>query len=167
MWTNELTIRKSLRDDRPGFTNDELRDPNGFSHIGDDGVLRSFNGDGEVISYERLDKEQLSNLASWYPEPEHRDHLHDVWKDANSSTVSMEQIWNPPKELLPVVLKQPQLRRRAGVTKKREAPNGLNHSDGENINCLILSCYSDGECIVWGCRNCRHYDEFFSGYCLP
>ncbi|KGY15489.1 hypothetical protein PABG_11476 [Paracoccidioides brasiliensis Pb03] len=148
-----------------GFTDE--RDPNGFRHVGDDGILRYFNGNGEVLNYKRLDKEQLSNLASTYPEPEHRDHLHDVWKDVNSSTVSSEQIWNPSKELLPVVLKQPELLQETGVSKKPKAPDVLKRSDGgENVNCLVISCYTDGECAVWDCWYCLHHDEFISGICM-
>ncbi|ODH43110.1 hypothetical protein ACO22_01113 [Paracoccidioides brasiliensis] len=39
--------------------------PGGFKHVGEDGILRSFDGNGNVVDYTQHSRHQLSVLICW------------------------------------------------------------------------------------------------------
>ncbi|OAX85406.1 hypothetical protein ACJ72_00217 [Emergomyces africanus] len=73
----------------------------GFTHVGNDGVVRSYNGKGEVIDAARLTPQQLVAVAQEAPSADEKKHLLDVWANVDSSKVNETQMWNPPQHVLP------------------------------------------------------------------
>ncbi|EER44871.1 conserved hypothetical protein [Histoplasma capsulatum H143] len=70
----------------------------GFLHIDDHGILRHYDGDGKVLDYARLELTELTAFAQERYTGGTLDDLLAVWKDADSSLVEDEMIWNPPQD---------------------------------------------------------------------
>ncbi|KAK9567664.1 hypothetical protein V6Z88_002003 [Aspergillus fumigatus] len=78
------------------------REPSGerFIHLGDDGVLRSFSGSGDVIAYRQLDPEQINQYISRFPSPD-KEHLLEVYKGVDGRSITeITQLAHPNLELL-------------------------------------------------------------------
>lgn len=71
----------------------------GFSHLGDDGVLRSFHPNGTVIDHVKLSTKQIQRMVDGHGR---NAHLTEVFDGVNGHSVSNEQATNPAKHLLPV-----------------------------------------------------------------
>ncbi|PGH23799.1 hypothetical protein GX50_08982 [[Emmonsia] crescens] len=76
---------------------------NGFFHLGDDKVLRSYDGNGNVIDYALPEDSHLKAVANFFSKRT-QEHVYRVWEDVDSSKFSEEHIWNPPAHLLPLRL---------------------------------------------------------------
>ncbi|KAL2855306.1 hypothetical protein BJY01DRAFT_204419 [Aspergillus pseudoustus] len=73
----------------------------GFVHLGDDGVLRSYNGAGLVLGYHALDPDQIAQYNSGFPISA-QEHLREVFKGVNGRAVTdPAQLTNPVAELRP------------------------------------------------------------------
>lgn len=84
-------------------------DGDGWVHLGDDGVVRSYAPDYTVISHARLSPEQISaNLARFSPSYEQQleDYLSGVFKGVDGRTITNEtEILDPGDDILPEALK--------------------------------------------------------------
>ncbi|PGH36556.1 hypothetical protein GX50_00593 [[Emmonsia] crescens] len=136
-------------------------DPNGFQHIGDDGVMRSFNEAGQVMGYARVNRDGLLGFIADRKSiltPEEKAHLTELWSAVDSSQVNTEQIWQPSKELLPAVLKQQlvdksPVKPSAGLQKRRP------------LYCKRFSCRYNTDCKTVGCLTCTHVGRLEVGSC--
>ncbi|KAE8138981.1 hypothetical protein BDV38DRAFT_281542 [Aspergillus pseudotamarii] len=85
-------------------------DPEGYFHIADDGVARSYDGNDAVIDYVPLANDQLMQLLSNLPEPwqQELDHLHSIFDGVDGlQVVDEDQLLNPPAWLRRVVDREP------------------------------------------------------------
>ncbi|KKZ62304.1 hypothetical protein EMCG_03276 [[Emmonsia] crescens] len=146
-------------------------DLNGFHHIGDDGVMRVFNEAGKVVDYAPLTRDQLLDFITTHQSiltPAEQDHLTQLWSAADGSQVSMEQIWQPPKDLLPKMLVD---QKEHGLKQKQQLvnttpvvpPAGLQKRRPEY--CKRFRCKYAADCRLVDCLNCYHYDGSDYGTC--
>ncbi|KAK3066676.1 hypothetical protein LTR53_016877 [Teratosphaeriaceae sp. CCFEE 6253] len=80
------------------------QDPDGISHVAQDGVMRSYDGEGNVIDAFPMTNAQLLTFAKSQPgnDPVERQQLLDVWRDVDGHEVtSYAQMFHPPKHLRP------------------------------------------------------------------
>lgn len=70
----------------------------GVTHLGDDGVLRSFHPNGTVIEYQKLSANQIGQMLDGFGRTEHLD---GVYNGVNGHSVSHYQALNPGEDLLP------------------------------------------------------------------
>ncbi|OJD15360.1 hypothetical protein AJ78_04365 [Emergomyces pasteurianus Ep9510] len=138
-------------------------DLSGVLHLGDDGILRSFNGDGLVIDYARFDQAQLQAVISWYSgDKEKQKHLQQLWMNIDSSLITEEQILHPPQHLLPAFITAP----RASLMSSAEQHNPLKLFPRF---CTQLHCQIQDHCFRLDplCPRCFAVDSFPHGDCLP
>ncbi|EEH43467.1 uncharacterized protein PADG_08392 [Paracoccidioides brasiliensis Pb18] len=110
-------------------------DEEGFHHVGHDGILRSFNRNGKVIDYYRLDEKQL--LAIGNEIPQQIDYLEHLSANANSSKVYEDAIWSPTPTIPTPSLKH---KTKRGLIMKREPPPPTPRPD----RCQNYGCASGG-----------------------
>lgn len=73
----------------------------GMVHLGDDGVLRSFDPNGTVLEYVRLSTNQIQQMLDSHGRT---DHYTEVFDGVDGREVTdLEQLTNPGKHLLPRV----------------------------------------------------------------
>ena len=70
----------------------------GVTHLGDDGVLRSFHPNGTVIEYQKLSPNQIGQMLDGFGRNEH---LEEVFSGVSGHSVSHYQSLNPGEDLLP------------------------------------------------------------------
>ncbi|ODH47704.1 hypothetical protein GX48_06196 [Paracoccidioides brasiliensis] len=109
-------------------------DDEGFLHVGPDGILRSFDRNGKVIDYNRLDEKQL--LAVGNEIPQQIDYLKHLSANANSSQVDEDAIWTPTPTIPTPSLKH---KTKRGLIMKREPPQPTPPPD----RCHMYGCTAD------------------------
>ncbi|KKZ62097.1 hypothetical protein EMCG_03421 [[Emmonsia] crescens] len=82
-------------------------DPDGITHFGDDGVLRSYSSSGIVIDHARLTNEHLMLAARWLPS-EKQDLMKKKWAGVDGFQARSEQIESPPSHLRPLLFEKPE-----------------------------------------------------------
>ncbi|KKZ65991.1 hypothetical protein EMCG_08244 [[Emmonsia] crescens] len=121
----------------------------GLLHVGADAILRSYDGDGKVIDYARVDTAQLKAIMNRYSK-EDQERLQGVWANVDSSLVDEEQIWNPPQHLIsPLVSGGPSVN---GQSKPRR-PNVL--APEWFHFCSEYNCHTAADC-AWHDRDCHN-----------
>ncbi|BDD54908.1 hypothetical protein MAP00_000481 [Monascus purpureus] len=135
------------------------KDPEGYSHIADDGVARAYDGNDAVIDYVRLSNDQLMQLLLDLPESWQKelDHLHSVFDGVDGlQVVDENQLLNPPAWLRPAVNRAaPQSR-----NPKRDVESLL---ETRSYYCKGQFCMSPEACQFLGCSNCNFLDEYLPG----
>ncbi|OJD19858.1 hypothetical protein AJ78_00218 [Emergomyces pasteurianus Ep9510] len=122
---------------------------NGFVHVADDKIVRSYDEDGTVLDYVRLSDDQLEEVLRQYPDS-FREHLYAIWDGINSLEVDEEQIWNPPPHLLPPDLTgDPD----SGICELR-AREVLK----VQYLCRHLKCDNNAYCRANYCHSCIRFD---------
>lgn len=140
-------------------------DPEGFVHIADDGVARSYTANNTVIDYAPLSNEQLKQMISGLPASvkENQEHLHQVFDGVDGYDMTdKKQIFEPPVWLQPASFgqtNQPQSRSEA-----QEAAAAL--LDKRQV-CLGKSCTSTTVCQSFGCSSCSTFDKANFRICIP
>jgi hypothetical protein len=79
-------------------------DPDGFVHIADDGVARSYAANNTVIDYAALSNSQIQQMISQLPVSyqEHQEHLRQVFEGVDGYDVTdKSQLFEPPPWLRP------------------------------------------------------------------
>ncbi|EER36683.1 hypothetical protein I7I53_11651 [Histoplasma capsulatum var. duboisii H88] len=134
------------------------KDTNGFLHLGDDGILRSYDEHNNVLDYRKFNKTHLTTVTNWYSN-EGQIHLSTIWKDTDEIEIQKDQIWFPSKKLQPfsfsqqsVFSSQPHLALKARDT---------------NIVCSLITCRTTSLCQGFGCSDCFVVDHHETGICLP
>ncbi|PGH33786.1 hypothetical protein GX50_03355 [[Emmonsia] crescens] len=142
-------------------------DPDGFLHVGDDGVMRSLSAAGAVLDYALLTRDQLQGIIS-IPSytSEEKKHLSQLWSAVNTSQVSVEQLRSPPKELLPTLLmlaeNQPLEPPPSSSPISVRAPKGLSAA-----GCAIRLCSRSTQCMKHrNCYVCVLADRLSIGKCV-
>ncbi|KKZ63793.1 hypothetical protein EMCG_01897 [[Emmonsia] crescens] len=131
--------------------------PDGFTHVGDDGIARSFDAKGKVIDFARLSNDQLTALAKRSSNAEDRDYLLGGWDGVDGWSVGLDQIWNPPRHLLPhppdseAGSMDPTAMAARGIGKSKRKPSSLKTRGPE---CYGHTCLTNQECQNIGCLNC-------------
>ncbi|KKZ64158.1 hypothetical protein EMCG_01506 [[Emmonsia] crescens] len=132
---------------------------NGFFHLGDDKILRTFDGDGNVLDYARPEDTHLKAVANLYSKSV-QEHLYRVWGPVDDSQISEEQILHPPDYLLPLHLsKMPAAE--PGICE-RDLDSGLE----KRARCNTITCNTHEECYQRGCPGCLLIDKVVDGKCL-
>ncbi|OJD12184.1 hypothetical protein AJ78_07175 [Emergomyces pasteurianus Ep9510] len=159
--TSELTIPfQYLQNKSITSIRDILRslvtDSDGFIHIGDDKIARSFDSFGTVLDYARLTDLQLAEIANRYSDSIRR-HLFEVWSGVNYE-VTDDQIWNPPLDVLPPPLSnQPASAAMCELNVKEVLK--------ANSHCEFVRCSGHKTCRRAGCAYCVLNDRESSGNC--
>jgi methylmalonyl-CoA mutase N-terminal domain/subunit len=100
-------------------------DPDGFVHVADDGVARSYAANNTVIDYAALSNSQIQQMISQLPASyqEHLEHLRQVFEGVNGYDVANKsQLLTPPPWLQAFEIEPttpPQQQRREGHTSGR------------------------------------------------
>ncbi|KAL4860810.1 hypothetical protein BDV12DRAFT_181082 [Aspergillus spectabilis] len=85
-------IMKSLKQDPTG---------EGFTHLATDGVLRSFDGDRNVLDYKPLSPEEIALVLEEWP-PTLHNQLREMFKGVDGRNVkNVEQFIHPHPDLMP------------------------------------------------------------------
>ena len=140
-------------------------DPEGFVHIADDGVARSYTANNTVIDYAPLSNEQLKQMVSQSPAAlaKDREHLMQVFDVVDGHDVTdKKQIFEPPPLLQPASVKpvsQPQSR-----SEPQEAVAAL--VDKRVPMCLGRPCTTTAACVAMECVICAIYDRIGQTLCL-
>ena len=76
----------------------------GFVQMGNDGVVRSWDGDGKVIDYVRLNNRQLIHSVHLFGGHSKRDKdsVLESLRDVNGHDVSSDEVFNPPEHIKPL-----------------------------------------------------------------
>ncbi|OTA67308.1 hypothetical protein K449DRAFT_430513 [Hypoxylon sp. EC38] len=135
-------------------------DPQGFVHIGDDGVLRSYGRDEKVVDYARLSPEQLKRAIDSWPNKDEHAHLNEVWDGIDGRDVPHTEALDPPVHLKP---------RAAGISPNspdREATEVVKQLENRQVVCLNIDCKTTESCQAMGCPVCGALDSMVKKICL-
>ncbi|KAG5295856.1 hypothetical protein I7I50_08761 [Histoplasma capsulatum G186AR] len=141
----------------------------GFLHIDEHGILRHYDGDGEVLDYARLEPTELTAFAQERYTGGTLDDLLAVWRDADSSLVEDEMIWNPPEDHFALMNSEDALPDTPETLKSGDT-NLLEAS--ATLSCRDFFCRQNSHCsLAWGtpspCRLCLGVSNHSGGYCNP
>lgn len=125
----------------------------GVLHIADDGVARSYNGQGEVIDALRMSKAALLNWADHYTNKTEKSELKEIWDKADSTSVQDHDVFHPAASLLPRSIPDPE--------GPESASNGVSANPQANIlsvrstrYCYGRQCTTSAACAFMGCIAC-------------
>lgn len=138
-------------------------DPYGFKHVADDGIARSYNRDGAVVDYLRLNEKQMMDVARWHPEDE--GYLTSHWKSVNGLEVPESQVWSPPHHFQPLVLRQPDLYGDLKIQKMQQSAREPNLLERRYRRCTNLVCRLTAECKIVRCLSCIILGHQSKGRC--
>ncbi|RHZ63550.1 hypothetical protein CDV55_104648 [Aspergillus turcosus] len=136
-------------------------DLQGFVHVADDGIARSYRPDGTVLDYAPLTNEQLLQLIPMYDDEAAQKHLKEVWKGVNGyDVVDMKQIFEPRADLLPLEFSHPDV---WAAELAELTPIDLNPAtealEGRQLYCRGKRCTTSGACRYMGCHRCGYFDS--------
>ncbi|OAP64480.1 hypothetical protein AYL99_00452 [Fonsecaea erecta] len=138
----------------------------GFIHLGDDGVLRSFDGDLKVVAYQPLTPDQITAYIDRTNE-ERRPHLREVFEGVDGrDVVDEEQLTNPAPGLLPA-FKPGSLPEVEKPTRRNERRHSASGGDlGKRVPCNQILCTNDIQCQDSFCFGCEVADFAWLGACF-
>ena len=129
----------------------------GFVHFGDDGVVRSYAGNGTVIDYASLSNEHLMETAQVnrpFISDQSYQHLLEVWDGVDGNNVKdANQIFDPPASIRPPPsdFTQPQDQSEALVA-------GTEDLNVRQFACVGTRCRLSRNCRIAGCNGCGKLD---------
>ncbi|PGH33178.1 hypothetical protein GX50_04020 [[Emmonsia] crescens] len=162
--TEVMPLALPSKVDATGIIPNLKSDLAGVLHLGDDGILRSFDGSGNVIDFARLDQPQLQAVIDWYSgDKDKQNHLQGLWANIDSSLVHEEQIWKPPQHILPTFI---------SALPKAPLMSSAQNSNPLKLQarfCTALHCQIQEHCYLRDplCPRCFAVDSFPHGDCLP
>ncbi|KAG5297051.1 hypothetical protein I7I48_06052 [Histoplasma ohiense] len=137
----------------------------GFFHLDNTGILRSFNRDNKVIDYQKLSKEDFNTLSKVYLNKKAKDSLKH-WSE-RSSLIDDSEIWNPFHDRIPS-FQLPELeanKESMGLQSRK-----LNILSPYRDLCTPLKCRWSSDCRRQEpkCRWCVEQDigEVWLGHCI-
>ena len=136
-------------------------DPQGYSHIADDGVVRSYNADHQVIDYAPLSNAQILEYMNQLPKSydSELEHLHLVFDNVNGHEVTdSDQLTDPP-----AWLRRPALSQASDTTSDTTSPQRAASLEGRDNFCSGRPCSSDAACQFLGCGGCTFLDSILPG----
>ncbi|KAH8817454.1 hypothetical protein F5884DRAFT_748919 [Xylogone sp. PMI_703] len=140
----------------------------GVVHIADDGVVRSFAGNGTVLAYHALSPTQLGGIINSTTNPDMKHHLQEVWTGVDGRSVDPSQLSNPPAELvdtLPMFSKSE--KRSSGKVQSTRETNTF-ADVGRRTPCFNIACETAADCRrLTGCELsiCILIDKSLDGKC--
>jgi hypothetical protein len=141
-------------------------DPDGFVHVADDGVARSYAANNTVIDYAALSNSQIQQMISQLPASyqEHLEHLRQVFEGvdgydvANKSQLLTPPSWLQPFKIEPTTPPQP----------RDEAHEVASALENRQINyCTGQPCTNTSACQFLGCSFCGDFDRVDARVCYP
>ncbi|KAK5708186.1 hypothetical protein LTR97_000726 [Elasticomyces elasticus] len=90
------------------------QDGDGFVHFGDDGIARSYRGDGTVLDARALSNGQLAEMMDTTPAdqytPGEMEHLRELWQNVDGHDVKdKSQLFHPAAHLRPAPITEEQV----------------------------------------------------------
>ncbi|RHZ57394.1 uncharacterized protein CDV56_104436 [Aspergillus thermomutatus] len=164
--TRQLTIHNQQESEAPIDPLSALElDLQGFIHVADDGVARSYRADGTVIDYVPLTNEQLLQFIPMYTDDEAtQKNFKEVWKGVNGhDVVDRKQIFEPGADLLPFEFSHPDLWA-ADLAKFTpiESNPATEALEGSQPYRRGKQCTTSGACRYMGCHRCAYADAAMS-----
>ncbi len=137
-------------------------DPDGFVHSGDDGVVRSYAANFTVLSFAKLDPEQIWAVVGKYPQ-DYQEQLGprwaEVYENVDGRTVSnVSQILHPGDEILPEEVKSTSPNN--DDLEERDLDSNLDLAKRQG--CVGRVCIRSQYCVNIGCRLCMVSDRFIA-----
>lgn len=155
----------------------------GFTHIGDDGIVRSYTSTGQVIDALPLTNAQLLTLIATLPvqlKP-YTSHLYETYTNISGHTVPQAQWYNPPAHIkprefssLPPAKLDAKLDAEAAalvaennIRSAKEIDSLLKSANPamlavkavmNNPACLGRGCRTRSDCQSQGCLSCQDFD---------
>lgn len=128
-------------------------DSTGVLHLDDDGVLRSYDGAGNVLDYRRFNSSHLMTVANQYS-GDLQSHLFEVWNSVDSFAVEEQQIWNPVNNPYQSLFPKQ-------GTSDRRAYSPLT----PRVECESVRCENHETCHRSHCFYCFFIDRVADGHC--
>ncbi|PWY81617.1 hypothetical protein BO94DRAFT_576578 [Aspergillus sclerotioniger CBS 115572] len=130
------------------------QDNDGVLYLGGDGVLRSVDANGRVVTYQQLNPQQISEYNSNFPAAE-QDRLSQEFQGVDGRDVTnVDQLLNPSRDLLPPL---------ATTTASQQQPTSTSMPGGNT--CGNVGCTSQRVCRENGCSSCLQVESMATGYC--
>jgi hypothetical protein len=166
---------------------DMALDPQGFVHVAEDGIARSYarqsillrhaacltrpqltflSANGTVIDYAPLSNEQLANMVASLPvaSQSEKEHLADLFATANGFAVKdHHQIFHPSTQLRPAV--DPARTHWQEDTSTAEADNTDVTFEERYVRCKPKRCSTGLECTGMGCDVCIIAHDMSARFC--
>lgn len=123
------------------------------------------------MGYARLTLDQLLDIIETSPlSPGEKEYLAQQWSAADSPQVSMEQIWQPPKDLLPLRFAEPE-RFKLEMEQQQQQQSAKTPIVSSMLKplpewCKRHMCYRHEECKFLGCFHCMFYPQSPYGDCI-
>ena len=147
----------------------------GFVQIGDDGVVRSWNGEGEVIDYVRLDNAELLDSLSAVARVQDEAKLVEAYSrlaTANGYSVPDDEVFNPPAHIKPSRFSDDTAMEKrtanakvsanpAQVLGKRQMP-----APPRPPRCHGRACFDTAACRTVGCSQCMIWSGSVVNVCV-
>lgn len=143
---------------------DMIQDPEGFFHLADDGVQRSYDASGNVIDYRQLSNAEIMAMIAALPatRSDMAEHLYAEFAETDGTTVTDEaQLLNPPKHLQPQGGAAGSQEGIAAPKSDSPAHSAKRDLEGRSLYCLGKECTSTSACTFLGCHICQLYDRVF------
>jgi hypothetical protein len=151
-----------LQEDRDigSILRDLQSDPEGFAHLGDDGVIRTYTANFTVLSFAKLNPEQIWAVFRRHPQDYQErfgPHWTEVYENVDGRTVSnVSQILHPGDDILPDYMKTTSPNEDA--LKERDLDS--NFDLAKRQGCVGRVCIRSQWCVDRGCRLCMVSDRF-------
>lgn len=135
----------------------------GVTHLGVDGVVRSFNGDMKVIEYLPLSPEQIQEVIGSVGElTGDSEDLKGIFDSIDGrNVIDLNQLQNPGPELLPKVIEETSEKRRDMAIRRMTSKGDLFE---RQTTCDKGPCYKDSDCNSF-CHRCWKVANFITGGC--
>ncbi|KAI1610664.1 hypothetical protein EDD36DRAFT_331303 [Exophiala viscosa] len=135
----------------------------GFVHFADDGVARSYAGNGTVIDYAPLTNEYLMETAQVnrpFISNQSYQHLLEVWDGVDGHNVTFpEQIFDPPASIRPPASDFTQ-----SPDQSEAAVSGAEDLNVRQFACVGTRCRYSRNCRIAGCNGCGKLDLTIKGF---
>ncbi|KAG5293259.1 hypothetical protein I7I50_03608 [Histoplasma capsulatum G186AR] len=115
-------------------------DIDGYLHLDDKGILRSFDNNNKVIDYKLLSAEDFTLINRKYSPETEKDRA-AFWEN-NISSIEENEIWNPSEHMMAAILSGRSMSESESSNSKSEKPNLL----ARKIMCSIYDCRLNSEC---------------------
>ena len=146
-------------------------DDDGFLHLGNDGVMRSYAPNGTVIDVLCLtNAELLDHTHRLLAGADVKDTLRNNWAGVSGKDALDEHLFNPPNHILPSVFRSDHEAREAHQSRNEahEVEAGLrgrqSGPDDGPLLCRSAPCTRSFACIVMLCRACEWFETGYTNY---
>ncbi|EEH06286.1 predicted protein [Histoplasma capsulatum G186AR] len=111
-------------------------DIDGYLHLDDKGILRSFDNNNKVIDYKLLSAEDFTLINRKYSPETEKDRA-AFWEN-NISSIEENEIWNPSEHMMAAILSGRSMSESESSNSKSEKPNLLALNVHEKIHGVLI-----------------------------